>query len=119
MDYEAEHRKLWDLIIRYFKCDVNNLPRNSMEWLIVKKGLLSSMGYNSLLIVNTCFACAYVVDNSQFEYVKCNYCPLKWHRGICGNKHSEYDDFTHALYSGERSKAIELAECIRDLPWED
>lgn len=119
MDYEAEHRKLWGLIVEYIKHSVIDLPKNPVEWHVVKKSIINSMGYESQKIVSTCFVCAYVVDNNPTRYVKCDHCPLKWHRGICSEEHSEYVDFVRALYSGERSKAIELAECIRDLPWED
>lgn len=31
MDYEAEHRKLWDLIVRYLGCGINALPKNTQE----------------------------------------------------------------------------------------
>ena len=119
MDYEAEHRKLWDLIVEYIKHSVIDLPKNPVEWHIVKSCLIYTMGYESQKIRNTCFACAYVADNNPNRYVKCVHCPLKWRRGTCNDKHSEYADFVKALYSGERSKAVELAKCIRDLPWED
>lgn len=119
MDYEAEHRKLWDLIVGYIKHSTIDLPKNPMEWHIVKSCLIASMKYGAGKIVRTCFACAYVVDNNPTRYVECDHCPLKWHRGTCCEEHSEYGDFVRALYSGERSKAIELAKCIRDLPRED
>lgn len=119
MDYEAEHRKLWDLIVRYLRCGINELPKNTQEIVDMKHNLIRSMGYDPSQIKNSCFACAYVVDNIPIRYVACDYCPLKWYRGTCNKPYSEYVDFARALYSGERRKAVELAEYIRDLPWED
>lgn len=31
MDYEAEHRKLWGLIVEYIKHSVIDLPKNAVE----------------------------------------------------------------------------------------
>lgn len=70
-----------DFIVEYIKHSIIDLPKNPEEWHTVKKSLVDSMGYESVEIVNTCFACAYVVENSPTRYFKCNYCPLKWHRG--------------------------------------
>lgn len=112
MDYEAEHRKLWDLIVRYLRCGINELPRNSQEIVDMKHNLIKSMGLNPDNIPNGCFACAYC-------NVDCFCCPLVWSRGECFCPDGEHSDFLYALGKGERSKAIELAECIRDLPWED
>lgn len=121
MDYEAEHRKLWDLIIRYLRCGINELPRNSQEIVDMKRNLIKSMGFNPHSIPNGCFACAYTYlhDANPSCNVDCHYCPLIWRRGACFCPDGEYSDFLNALGKGERRKAVELAKCIRDLPWED
>lgn len=102
INYEEEHRKLW-----------NWLADNPEAW---KSDYFEDWDYDSIPKAY-CFACevAHREADRAGTYVSCRFCPLGGER-IVGCDFGLYNDW-HAAVSPERRQ--QLARKIANLPWKE